>query len=136
MNATKYAVLYEKAQNGDAEAMYCLGRHHEKECSDAAGKWLAEKFYHEAARFGHPGAYRALGDMLSAKGNTGLAADMWFLAAEKGDSEAMQRLGELYAAEGMTDAAEKYFRRAEAHADAGNEKANEKAGADNTALDD
>ena len=41
-----------------------------------------------------------------------LAADFWFLAAEKGCTEAMLKLGDMYKAEGMPEAAEKYYRRA------------------------
>lgn len=132
MNNEEYSKLYEKVLNGDAGAMYSLGRLHEKE--NAEGVWIAERYYRRAARFGHAGAYRALGDILFDRGNTGLAADMWYLAAEKGDADAMKRLGEQYAGEGMTEAAEKYYRRA-GMKNAG-EETTDKASADSTALND
>ena len=111
MDNQKYLQTYEKASRGDAEAMFRLGEMYEREGSEES-VWTAKKFYRQAARYGYPAAFLALGNIIAGSESAALAADFWFLAAEKGCTEAMVRLGDMFKAEGMTEAAEKYYRRA------------------------
>ncbi len=112
MNINEYSALYESAKQGDPEALYRMGVIWETEHKEDNGMWQAERFYRKAARRGHTGAYLALGDLLFARGDEYLAADMWFIAAEKGSPAAMSRLGRFLSDEGMAELANKYLIRA------------------------
>ena len=111
MDNQKYLQNYEKTRKGDAEAIFRLGEMYEREDGENS-VWTARKLSRQAARFGYAPAYLALGNIIAESDSIALAADFWFLAAEKGCTEAMLKLGDMYKAEGMPEAAEKYYRRA------------------------
>ena len=90
-------LLHHAADNGDAEALFRLGKAHMDSCSEEYyNPEEAEKLLRQATKLGHVGAKSTLGSWLLDNGNHDEGIRLLTEAAENGDSSAPGKLGTYY----------------------------------------
>ena len=104
------------AENGDAEALFRLGKAHMTPYSEEHyNPEEAERLLRQATELGHMGAEAMLGSWLLDNGNHDEGVRLLTEAAENGDSSAQSKLGTYYLFRNDYEQAVKWLEKAEKH---------------------
>lgn len=106
-------LLHNAADNGDAEALFRLGKAHMNTYSEEYyNPEEAEKLLRKAAQLGHVGAKSMLGSLLLNNGNHDESIRLLIEAAENGDASASGKLGTYYRLRNDDEQAVKWLEKA------------------------